>query len=232
MGRLGKLGYGLLLWIVAGMAWGENTFEQPHIYVQGNGEVSAAPELAHLQLSVSVSASSSTGAKHQADERVSGLLQALSGFKVKHDELKASDLQLSPEYQVVDQGRREQIGFRATRQVRLSLADLSQLSKLLEAVLEQGVTDIQQIQLDVSDRQKYQDKARALAVADARRKATGLAQEFGVHLGKVYRIEYLQRSAPIPLMVRHAAIAEYENSYSQPALTFSDQVTAVFLMQP
>jgi len=231
---MNKLAYALGMWIFSSLAWGQTSLSQPHIYVQGSGEVSAVPELARITLSVSLTDTSSTSAKQQVDEQVAGLLQALEQFAMAEDEVKASDLRLSPEYRFVEKGHREQSGFRATRQVRLTLEDLAQLSQLLEVALEQGFTDIQQIELDVKDRRGYQEQARALAIADARQKATSLAKGFGVNLGLIYRIEYPLSPRSMPVMVQRAPMMmdNADNSYTHPSLNFSDQVTAVFLMQP
>jgi len=114
----------------------------------------------------------------------------------------------------------------------LTLMDLSQLSQLLEVSLEKGFTDIQRIELDVKDRTAYQAQARAQAIADARQKAASLAEGFGVHLGKIYRIEYPLAPRERPVTLAAAAMESGDISYTHPRLNFSDQVTAVFLMQP
>src|SRR6185312_7575537 len=96
-------------------------------------------------------------------------------------------------------------GQHVSRSVTLTLRDLSRYGELANALFKAGVTDLGNMDMDRSDRRALEQKARALAVADAHDQAAGLAQSAGVTLGAVYSIaEQGNNFDPRPMMARAA----------------------------
>src|SRR5262249_17940907 len=66
--------------------------------------------------------------------------------------------------------------------------DVKIVPDLTATVITAGATGVRDINLRTSQLRRYRDEARAMAIRAAREKATALAAELGVKVGKPYTI--------------------------------------------
>jgi hypothetical protein len=79
-------------------------------------------------------------------------------------------------------------GHMAHREINLLLRDVSFYSRVLQVLVDAGVTRVVDVRAEVSDYEGIRMKALGEAGRDARTKAEYLARELGTSLGKVHRI--------------------------------------------
>ena len=169
--------------------------QQTGIWVTGQGEVMAVPDVAELRLGVEVQADTVAGAQAQASDAMGKVEQALKDNGVAEKDIQTQQFSISPVTKwISDRDEQEIVGYRATNIVVAKIRDRDYESRpldyrtgiIINAVAEAGgdFTRIQGVSFDVDDKTPYYEEARSKAVADANNKAKQLAELAGVGLGK------------------------------------------------
>ena len=208
--------------------------DAPHVVVQGEGLVSVAPDSATVTMLARHRSGDAAEAKRVVDRAVEALLQAASRFELETDDLTASDISLREEIDYDDDDRRLPPAYVASREVKARLGDLDKLGAWMDAALAAGFTDIADISFKSSREATLREEARALAVGDAKEKASGLAVAFGGALGPVYSINSLNsmqahgygNTTLDRVMVTGSRMDS--GRYLQPQIDFTERVSAVF----
>lgn len=162
----------------------------PHILVAGHGEVKVTPNIADFSVVVTETTLDTAGAKHAVDKSVDSFIHQLTQNGVSEKDIKSSNLYLVPQYHYPADGRAELLGYRATRQVEVTVRDLTRLDSYLNKALSENINQIKNIRFGISDPEKYQQQARMQAVKDAQNKAASLVSGFGRQLGELWSINY------------------------------------------
>lgn len=164
----------------------------PHVVVAGEAKVTAPPDLAKVRFDFLNRAATAPPTKQKVDAWVNTLLDDLARFSVGDADIRASDLSVEEDVEYTESGRPLIKGFIGRRTVTVTLRDLSRLNELLDAGLAAGAGEIGNITLQSSRAEELRKEAKRKAVADARVRATGLAESFGARLGPVYSIDSAQ----------------------------------------
>lgn len=96
----------------------------PHVVTSGTASVDAVPDIATLAIEVNVSAKDAASAKKQADDRVAQYLGFLQKNGVEKKDINAANLRTQPEYDYLKDGKTQLKGYRAVRQVEVTLRQL------------------------------------------------------------------------------------------------------------
>ncbi|MGY1424452.1 SIMPL domain-containing protein [Lysobacter sp. A289] len=208
--------------------------DAPHVVVQGEGEVSVAPDAAIISMVARHRASNPGEAKRVVDRAVDALLKAAPGFDVHSDDITTSDLALREDIDYDDNDRPLPPAHVASREVKVRLDDLDTLGAYMDAALAAGFTDIADVTFKSSKEASLREEARAHAVADAREKATGLANAFGGNLGPVYSINSVNSVQAHGYgnttldRIQVTGTRMDSGRYLQPTIDFTERVSAVF----
>jgi len=208
----------------------------PHVVTSGTASVDAVPDIATLAIEVNVSAKDAASAKKQADDRVAQYLTFLQKNGVEKKDINAANLRTQPEYDYLKDGKTQLKGYRAVRQVEVTLRQLDKMNELLDGALKSGLNEIRSVSLGVAHPEEYKDKARKEAINDATRQAKLLAEGFNSKLGPVYSVRYHvsnYQPAPMVRMMKADAAAPVsaQDTYDQQTIQFDDQVDVVFELQ-
>jgi uncharacterized protein len=160
---------------------------QRHIAVGGQGYVEAVPDIATVHVFVEHLASSLLQAKSKVDEITSSTIKAASSLGINEDDIIASDIQASPQYDWTDKGQVYK-GEQVSRTISVTLRKVDLYSKLVHTLVKAGITRIDHIELDFSNREQLQNKALENAIANVKEKARVIAAAFGARAGQVYKI--------------------------------------------
>lgn len=208
----------------------------PHVVTSGAASVSAVPDMATLAIEVSVSAKDAVNAKKQVDERVAQYMAFLQKNGVEKKDINAANLSTQPEYEYLKDGKTQLKGYRAVRQVEVTLHQLDKMSPLLDGALKAGLNEIRSVSLGVAQPEEFKNKARQAAINDAINQAQQLAEGFHRKLGPVYSIRYHvanYQPAPMVRMMKadSAAPVSAEDTYDRQSIQFDDQVDVVFELE-
>lgn len=210
----------------------------PRISVIGEGEVSLAPDMAILNLSVLREAETAREALSASNEAMKQVLAALKAAGVAERDLQTSGLNIQPRYTQPGPQAKPQApkisGYAASNSLTVRIRDLSTVGTILDKTVSLGVNQGGDITFVNDDLKPGLAEARKRAVQDAQERARTLADTAGVKLGRILSIEeQSMRPGPRPMgkMMRAAAADSFvpvergENSYST-------NVTVVFEIAP
>ncbi len=172
------------------------------IKVSGQGESSAAPDMATIQTGVTIEAKTAVAAMDENNVAVEKILADLKNMKVAEKDIQTSQFSVQPVYDRGDRGQRkpEIVGYRVSNQLRIRIRNLSELGPLLDTVIRSGSNQVSGISFGVDDSTSVMNEARTRAVANAKAKAELYADAAGVAVGKVISIDELQVVFPQPRM--------------------------------
>lgn len=209
----------------------------PHVVTSGQASVDAVPDIATLAIEVNISAKDAAEAKKQADTRVQQYFDFLNKNGIEKKDINAANLRTQPEYDYLKDGKSVLKGYRAVRQVQVTLRQLDKLNELLDGALKSGLNEIGSVELGVANPEQYREQARKAAIDDAIKQAGALAQGFSTTLGPVYSIRYhVANYQPMPVARMYKAadaapLTSAAQTYQQQSIHFDDQVDVVFELQ-
>ena len=176
------------------------------ISVNGNGKISAVPDLAEINVGVATQAPTAQQALAANSEAMTTLQALLKERGVAAKDVQTTQIQVNPQYSQPRPQRPGQpqaefvpriVAYRVDNSVQVTSRQIAKLGALLDALVQAGANQIHGIQFRVGEPEKLLDEARKRAMADARRKAELLAGEAGVVLGSPVSIQE-EGAAPMP----------------------------------
>lgn len=154
------------------------------ITVMGDGAVTAAPDVAFVNLGVTHTAASATDAVSQMSAGMQSVMARLETAGIAAADIQTGQLSLYPTYDDRSYDASPKIsGFTASIAVDVRVRDLTALGSILEAVVADGANTFGGIRFDLVDSSEAYADARRDAVADGRAKAELYAMAAGVTLG-------------------------------------------------
>jgi len=176
------------------------------IEVSGQGEVQAQPDQATVRLGVQTEADTAEQALEQNNERMTAVISATLEAGIEEEDIQTEGFHLTPVYDNSSNAQsRELTGYRTSNIVRITVRDLTQLGKLLDAVVEAGSNTIEGIQFEISNQAELAAAAREAAMQDAQQKAEQLTELAGAELGPVRTILETGGARPLTAPVAEEA---------------------------
>ena len=181
----------------------------PYIEVNGHGELHVAPDLAYVNLTLEKTSMDAKAARADVEARAAKVIALARQLGIADKDIKAPAITVYPQYDwhqtSSGDGKQVLVGQHVTRSISLTLRDLSRYGALADGLFAAGVTRLDDVVPDRSDRDQLQQQALAQAVRDAHGKAEALATAASVALGAVYRISEQEGSrGPRPMMMAAA----------------------------
>jgi len=211
--------------------------QQEGIWVTGQGEVQAVPDVAVLTLGVQAQAPSVSEAQEQARQAMDALMAALRASGIDEKDIQTTGYNIwqqtrwDPNRQV-----EEPVGYQVSNTVRVKVRQVEDAGAVIDATVAAAgdLIRVQGIYFEVDDPSSYLDEARAKAVADAKKRAEQLASLAGVTLGKP---TYITESYYTPVIYRGIEAAMPESAAGAPTpimpgeTTISANVQIVYSIQ-
>jgi uncharacterized protein YggE len=168
--------------------------EPPSITVVGEGRAAARPDTAEVSAGVVTQAGTAAQALTQNSVAMDRVLRAVTAVGIADRDVQTATVNVVPMRRT---GRQEPsppdiVGYEVSNQVRIRVRDLTNLGRVLDALVQEGANVLGGISFSVAEPAPVLDQARTKAMADARRRAELYAQAAGVKVGPVLSI----REAP------------------------------------
>lgn len=186
----------------ATIANAEDTAMHPSISVSGHGEVRQRPDMAIVSAGVMSQAQQASAALDANTAAMTKVMATLKAAGIDEKFVQTSNFTVQAQYNYNDNDHPKFIGYQVQNMVTVSLHDLPQLGKVLDALVKSGANQINGITFDISDPAAAMDEARKRAVADAKHRADIYAAASGVTLAQVINISESGSSMPPPVPVR------------------------------
>ena len=159
--------------------------DQFTISVQGNGKVSAVPDIATLNFGVQTGRQKTAdGAMKMLTKSMTAVVDAIKGAGVEEKDIRTQYLNLNPAFDWND-GKRIDRGFEASQSLVVKVRDLEKISSVLDVAVKAGANQAGSVGFTIDDPDVLREQARAEAIEDAKSKAMKLANDLGVGLGKM-----------------------------------------------
>ena len=187
--------------------------ESRSIHVSGSGSVTGEPDIATLNLGVSVEKETVEEARETAASAMTAVIDSLKANDIAENDIQTENFSIYPQYDYTDEGRVLR-GYRVNNTVRAKVEELESLSDIIDDATAAGgdIVVVNSIQFMIEDPTPLQAQARALAVKNAEAKAQTLAEASGVTLGKPITITETSRAAGPPIAYAEEAAAFADDS--------------------
>ena len=192
---------GALAAILAVPAWGAGAkatetaaATAPQITVSGTGTVKSVPDIAVWSFSVSSRAASAREALKLNGVEMRRVIAALKAAGIGAADLRTSQVYLSSRR---NQDGTNVIGYDASNGVTAKVRKVANTGEIVDAAVEAGADGVSGPSFLVSAQDALYRQALAAAFDDAKAKATRLAQQGGLTLGKAILISEQGTSQPV-----------------------------------
>ena len=189
---------------------------QPALNLSAYGEVKVAPDMATITFGVQTEAPTAQAAMADNARRMQEVFAALSRAGIADRDIQTSGLNLSAQYDYVQNQPPRLRGYQASNQVTVVINDLTKVGTTADAVVGAGVNQINGIAFGLKDPKAAEDQARVLAVRALQDKARLYAQALGVELGGIRSLNEGGGYQPQPPMPMYAARMAMSDSASTP----------------
>ena len=206
--------------------------ERPALNLSAYGEVKTAPDMATISFGVVTEATTAAEAMSQNATRMNQVMAALRRAGIEARDVQTSGLNLSAQYDYVQNEPPRLRGYQASNQVTVIINDLTRVGTTADAVVAAGVNQINGIGFGLRDPSAAENQARQIAVRNLQAKASLYAQALGVELGGIRSLsEGGGYSPPVPrVMYARAEMAQDAGSTPVAAgeLTVRIDITGVY----
>ena len=209
------------------------------ISVSGEAKEDVAPDQAVLSGQLVSRDKKLETAKTANDKLAERVLAVAKQFEIPKEKVSASNVYISPEYTYNNKtNKQELIGYIVTRNLSITMDKLEIHERVLSALIENGIEQVNGVSFSISNPEARMDKLRVKAVQNARARAQMLAEAAGAKLGKVFSINTAGSVPPQPMpmmaraMMAKADMAESSVAPSLPGMnTLSESVSVTFELE-
>ncbi len=157
------------------------------IIVNGDADVSVVPDRIVLSFGVNSEGKELEAVKKDNDTKIKKVIESLKKNGIAEKEIQAAQMMINQNFDYRD--GRKFLGYSVARRVTVTLNDIKMYDKVVSEIVSAGTNNMYNTELQVSDRRKYSDEARALALKAAKEKAAAMAAVLGTRAGQVLEIQ-------------------------------------------
>jgi uncharacterized protein len=172
--------------------------QQEGIVVNGEGKVTAVPDIATISIGVESQAATVSLAQSKASTAMTAVMDVLKKNGVAEKDIKTQYFNIQQQTRW-DQNKQEPvvIGYQVINTVTAKIRELDKAGTIIDAAAAAGgdLTRVNSISFSIDDPTNFQNEARDKAIAAAKAKAEQMAKAAGVNLGKP---TYISESSYIP----------------------------------
>ena len=208
---------------------------EQRISVSAKGGVTLSPDIATFRVEADETRKTTSEALNAVNKNMATVLQILSSYKIADKDIATNSISLNPQYNWED-GKRVLIGQNASQSLSVKLRDIDQLGKIIDEISKITNINLYSINFDKEDKTEAYEEARILAVKNAIKKASTLANAADMELGEPLTINegsspYVSydRANSSKMMVSEAS--SYNTQTPSGELTITSDVSVTFLMK-
>jgi len=156
------------------------------ISITGIGEVSTVPDVSTISFTIrSTDSSNDTESlQNEVAESADSVIAKLKDLGIDEKDIQTSNYSVNPKYNYPN-GVSTIAGYEASESIDVKVRNTDNVSKVLNILAEEKITEVYGPNFEVDDVQKVKDQARDLAIQDAKDKADILAKSLGVKIKRI-----------------------------------------------
>jgi uncharacterized protein YggE len=173
--------------------------------ISAEGEVKRAPDMATINAGVTTQSSSAASAMADNAKRMATAVAALRRAGVADKDIRTASLSLQPQYRYAEGQAPVITGYQASNQLTIVFHDIQRAGPILDALVGQGVNQINGPDFGIEHPEAALDEARAQALSKARARAELYAKAAGLGVKRIVAIGesggYSAPPGPRPMMM-------------------------------
>lgn len=194
-------------------AWdtASNRVAPRRLSVSGEGKIAARPDTAIFTAGVLTQAKKVGEAQAENSRRSNAVIGFLKKQGVEEKDIKTVGYGINPQYQYFDappcssfpcppHRPPEIVGYEVRHSIEVKVRDLGRADELLEGVVSAGANEVGSIDFRVDNDEAVKAEARKKAIEDAEHKASKLARDLDVRLGRI--VEFSESGPGFPILAR------------------------------
>lgn len=172
---------------------------QDRVIVTGEGKVSAAPDVAILNVGLVTEGVSVNAAQKQNNDKMNSVISAIKGeFKIEAKDLKTQNYSVNPKYNW-DNGRQTIIGYTVNQYLQVKIRNFDKVGDIIARATALGANQVNGPDFMIDDIEKFRVQAREEAIKQAKEKAKLLSNQVGIKLGRIVNFsEGGSQYSPVP----------------------------------
>jgi uncharacterized protein len=157
------------------------------IFVSGTAEVRVAPNVAYVTAGAQTRAKDAQRASADNAAAMNKVMDAVKGLGITDKDIETVQYTLNATYEYPPNSPPRQTGYEATNIIKITVHDLKNAGKVIDAVVPAGANVVQDIAFGLQDEaaKKVRDEALSKASADAKAKAVLMAKALDVKMGNL-----------------------------------------------
>lgn len=174
--------------------------------VSGEGKVTTVPDIALVTAGVQANGQTAKAAQDQINLAINRVSEAVKKLGVDSKDIKTVNYNISPtiDYNL---GTQRITGYTASTNLQIKIREIDRSNDILDTATSNGANAVGGISFDIDDKTKFENQARELAVADAKRRAEDASRIAGFRLGRI--VNYSENTSgiypPMPFRATMAA---------------------------
>jgi len=209
----------------------------PTITVTGQGQISRAPDLATVGVTIVTNDDNAARALSENNRRYAALIAKLGAEGIAGSDITSTSIQSYFNPRPSGQGPNapgQPFGFVVTRNVQINVNALAQAGSVIDAATAAGATQINGVTYGFRDRRAVERAALAAAVADAHAQAQTIASAAHVQIVRILRIGTETapgRVMPLAMNMARTAEAPVPTTISPSDLEVASSVTITYVIR-
>ncbi len=178
------------------------------IVVEGNGEASAAPDVAYVTLGVDTPAPTAAEATDTNAKAMAAVIAAVKAQGTADKDVRTQDFSVTPVYANLRPGDTSSptiTGYRVRNTVQVTVQNVQDVGKILDAGLQARANSAVGISFALKDSTALQQQALKDAMRQAQSKAEAIAASAGLKLTGPYTITESSTQPPRPITLAQPA---------------------------
>ncbi len=181
------------------------------ISFNGEGKVSAKPDIAKINFAIITEGTTSKAAQDLNSPKSKTVTDFLKKQGVADKDIKTTSYNIYPQYSYPRSGVPEIKSYQVSQSFELKVRDLEKISGILDGLTLAGANNIINLGFTIDDPEKLRSEARAKAIADAKKKASELESQIGISLGKIVNFSENASGYPRQTFYANAPVAEIKS---------------------
>ncbi len=167
------------------------------ISVSGKGVISAKPDIAFINVGVETMEKDARTAQEKNAQNMDAVIKALKKLGIQDEHITTVRYSLYDRYEYYKELIKEKEKYYVVSNIiNVKIEDMDAIGKVIDSVSQAGSNEISNIRFDISNKKELYDKALALAMKDAKKKAASIMKTFDEKPVKPYKILESSYSAP------------------------------------
>jgi len=170
--------------VKAGRYIGRPEAKRDTITIQGEGKVTAVPDIGQITVSIVTQDKDVAKAQEKNIEQFNALVEAMKKEGVDKADLTTSNYTVYPNYDYTN-GQQTFRNYEVRQSLAVKIRQLDNAGRIITIAGQNGVNEVSGLSFTIDDPEQLRELAREKALVNAQAKAERLAKLAGVSLGKI-----------------------------------------------